>query len=107
MWTAAAWTRRAGLRSRAGPGRKGADRATRLSAEARRTSMVTGVDRVQAFQGEVAANAPPVAYVRSGPLRIANDDTEASLGYRRTFAGDGHTLTGQLRFDETDNDYRQ
>jgi outer membrane receptor protein involved in Fe transport len=34
-------------------------------------------------------------------------DSSATLGYRRTLVGDGHSLSAQLTFEETDNDFRQ
>ncbi|MFL5295944.1 MAG: TonB-dependent receptor domain-containing protein [Phenylobacterium sp.] len=83
------------------------DKATRLNAEVRRTSLVTTIERLQRFQGDASAAAPALAFRQAGPLDITHDDTELSTGFRRSFAGDGHTLSGQLRFDETDNDYRQ
>jgi outer membrane receptor protein involved in Fe transport len=83
------------------------DKATRISAEVRRADISTKIDRRQAFDGEVPGAAAPLSFEQDGPLKTTRGDTEATLGYRRAFAGDGHTLSVQLRFDETDNDYRQ
>ena len=83
------------------------DKVTRISAEARRTSMRVKIDRIDAFDGQVVNDPAPFHFHQDGPLAIRFDDSEVSLGLRRNLAGDGHTLDVQLRFDETDGDYRQ
>jgi len=83
------------------------DKATRLSAQVRRVQVSTKIDRRQAFEGEISGQPGAFAFEQDGPLRTSFSDTEASLGYRRNFAGDDHTLSVQLRFDETDGDFRQ
>jgi len=83
------------------------DKATRMSAEVRRTDVWTRIGRRQAFEGEIPGDASRVAFEQDGPLQVNLHDSAATLGYRRTLAGDGHSLSVQLRFEETDNDYRQ
>jgi outer membrane receptor protein involved in Fe transport len=83
------------------------DKASRLSAQVRRYGVSTKIDRRQAFEGAISGQPGAFAFEQDGPLKATYSDTEASLGYRRAFAGDDHTLSVQLRFDETDGNYRQ
>ena len=83
------------------------DKASRVTGEVRYNNFTFHPDELQHIRVTDPAGELLQEINHIGFLRRDRADTDASLGYRRKFAGDDHVLTSNVRFEHTDerNDF--
>ena len=77
------------------------DPRTRLSADLRQVQNGFTTKVADAYSATGLNGGPPTLFDRTGRLIYESDETEVSASLVKTFAGDGHTLTVNVRRDDT------